>query len=271
MRRFLIPAALIAVSLPAVPAGAAPVSLDAACAQTRTLLYTSGGTNGAVVFAGSRFTVGARTVDVAAGTYGLIAEEGLRRKDQKTALGYLGAPRATVWHNEGAYFGTSWTTSYDQALAQAAGLPDDCAAAAGGLLSQSGDTYTYANVSVDIAEGAVVRWGQVQFRFTPQNVAVPAGQAIGYRAWLKASQAASLDATMRTIARTVAATVPEPTGEAIDELLRASVDPARAVPLKVRTLRSGALIWARNPYSKTYHAWRVYLKSGEPVARRVAG
>jgi hypothetical protein len=67
----------------------------------------------------------------------------------------------------------------------------------------------------------------------------------------------------------VASTV-DPDPAAIDQAIRTYPDPARAVPLKVRTLRRGSLIYGRNPYTKTYHAWRVYLKSGEALARRVA-
>lgn len=271
MRRLFVPAvSLLLLSPAALPASAAPVSLDAACEATRTLLATQGGSNGTVTFAGPRFSVGSLVVDSADGTYGLISGEGLRAKDRKTALGYLRQPKAKAWLNAGRFYGLVWGTSYEQAMAQASGLPEVCSTAAGGLLSQSGDTYSYANVSVDISDGAVVRWGTTTFRFGPQTVTVPSGPTVAYGAWLKASQAASLDATLRTIVRTVAATVPQPTPKAIDTLLRASIDPDRAVPLKVRTLRSGALLSGRNPYTKTYHAWRVYLKSGEPTARRVA-
>lgn len=270
MRGVVVPVLSLLLLGPAVPATAAPVSLNEACEATRTLLATQGGSNGTVTFAGSRFAVENLVVDAGAGTYGVLAGEGLRAKDRRVALGYLKTPKATAWFNDGRFYGLVWGTSYEQAMAQATGLPQDCATAAGGLLSQSGATYNYANVSVDISDGAVVRWGTTTFRFGAQEVAVPSGQAVAYGAWLKASQAASLNATLRTIVRTVAQSVPEPTPKAIDALLRASVDPERAVPLKVRTLRSGALLSGRNPYTKTYYAWRVYLRAGEPIARRVA-
>ncbi len=246
------------------------MSLNDACAATLAALSSTGGTSGATVFAGSRFTAGSRIIDAQAGTYGLIAGEGLSTKDRKAALGYLKKPTATAWLNAGKFYGTSWVDSYQAALAQVAGLPSDCAAAAGGLLSQSGSTYTYANVSVDIDAGAVTRWGTTSFTFGGQNLPLPQGSPVAYASWLKASQAASLNATLRTITRTVAQSVPEPTKEAIDTLLRASIDPDRAVPLQIRQLRAGSLLSARNPYTKTYHAWRVYLKDGQPVARKVA-
>lgn len=270
MRRFAIPGVTVVLLGLAVAPACAAVSLNDACANTIAALSSTGGTSGPTVFAGSRFTSGSRITDASAGTYGLIAGEGLSVKDRKAALGYLKTPRAKAWVNAGRYYGTGWTDSYPSALAQVAGLPADCAAAAGGLLSQSGNTYTYANVSVDITAGAVTRWGNTSFTFGAQNLPLPQGETVSYAEWLKASQAASLNATLRTITRTVAQTVAEPTPEAIDVLLRASVDPNRAVPLRIRGLRAGSLLSGRNPYTKTYHAWRVYLKDGTPVARRVA-
>lgn len=269
MRRIAVPVTVVLLAAPA-SAQAAPVSLDAACAQTRTLLSTTGGTNGAAVFAGRRFEVGAKVVDEGSGTYGLIADEGLRRKDRVNALNYLNIPRAKVWHHPDSYFANGWVSSFDDALDLATGLPRQCGVAAGGLLSQSGSTFTYANVSVEIVNGTVTRWGDTRFQFGPRTVRVPDGQQVAYAGWLKASQAASLNATMRTISRTVAASLDDPTGAQIEQALVAAIDPDRAVPLRVRSLRSGALIWARNPYTKTYHAWRVYLRDGEPIARRVA-
>jgi hypothetical protein len=270
MRRIAIPGATVVLVGSVVAPAPATVSLNEACAATLAALGSNGGTSGATVFAGSRFTSGSRITDAQAGTFGMIAGEGLSAKDRKEALGYLGKPTATAWLNSDSFYGTSWVDSYEAALAQVAGLPADCAAAAGGLLSQSGVTYTYANVSIDIESGAVTRWGTTSFTFGAQNLPLPQGTPVAYTSWLKASQAASLNATLRAITRTVAQTVPEPTKEAIDALLRTSVDPARAVPLRIRQLRAGSLLSGRNPFTKTYHAWRVYLKDGQPVARKVA-
>ena len=270
MRRLAVSGATVVLLGLAVAPAPATVSLNDACAKTVQTLGSTGGTAGPVVFAGPRFTSGSRITDSSAGTYGLIAGEGLSPRDRKAALGYLKKPSAKAWLNAGKFYGTGWADSYQSAVAQVVGLPVDCAAAAGGLLSQSGDTYTYANVSVDIDGGAVIRWGNLSFTFGAQNLAAPGGTPISYAAWLKASEAASLNATMRAITRSVAATVTEATPEAIDAQLRAAIDPNRAVPLQVRMLRAGSLLSGRNPYTKTYHAWRVYLKDGTPVARKVA-
>lgn len=270
MRRYVILAAVCLTGASVVPAHANPVSLNAACEKTVATLSSTGGTVGSVVFAGSRFAVGNRVVQSGIGTYGILAEEGLRAKDRKTALGYLKAPTATAWLNSGRFFSTSWTTSYPAAVTAAAGLPTDCSATAGGLLSSSGITYAYAHATVEIVDGAVTRWNTTPITFGAQSVNAPSGKTVPYASWLKASQAASLDATLRTITRTVAAEVDDPSRDSIDEAVRAAIDPDRAVPLTVRTLRSGALVSARNPYTKTYHAWRVYVKDGEPLARRVA-
>jgi hypothetical protein len=77
---------------------------------------------------------------------------------------------------------------------------------------------------------------------------------------------------MRELTRQVARDVNAagPGVAAIDAGVRAAVPADRVVPLKVRALRKGVLIHARNPYSGTYHAWRVYLKAGQAIARKVA-
>ena len=69
---------------------------------------------------------------------------------------------------------------------------------------------------------------------------------------------------MKQISRAVAASVNAsgPNVAAIDAATRAAVPTDRVVALKVRQLRRGVLIYGRNPCTKTYHAWRIYLKSG---------
>lgn len=270
MLRLAVPAAtVLLVGTAAVPAAAEPVSLNDACAATLAILANTGGSNDAAIFAGSRFSVGNRVI-AADGTYGIISQE-LTVRERKAALKYLGATSAVQsWFNEGSYFGTEWNDSYAAALAQASGLPADCAAAAGPLTSSNGSTYYYANATVDIVDGAVTGWDGNAFTFGPQQLALPPGPSVAYAVWRKPAEAASLNSTLRTMSRSVVQELVEPTPRSIDARMRAVVDPDRAVPIRVTTLRKGALASARNPYTKTYHAWRVYLKRGEAVARKVA-
>lgn len=255
--------ALAVTVVAALPAAAEPIAIDAACQATRDAL-AGGGTAGEVVFAGQRWRAGSQIVD-SSGTYGLIAGEGLRAKDRKAALRYLKVPDATAWFDAGRFPGQN----YAQARLQAIGLPEDCARAAGLFLSRSGSTYQYANLSVTLDDaGRIVQWANLNFTYGPQTVDLPA-PVVSFGKWQRASQAASLNATMRTIARTVAGSVPADP-EAIAASLRSYADPVRAVPLKVRTLRAGALLYGRNPFTKTYHAWRVYVKDGTLAAKRVA-
>jgi hypothetical protein len=58
--------------------------------------------------------------------------------------------------------------------------------------------------------------------------------------------------------------------ETIDAAVRAALPTDRVVPVRTRQLRAGTLLFSRNPYTKAYHAWRVYLKDGEALAKRVA-
>lgn len=270
MRRTAIPAATVLLfGLAAVPATAAPVSIADACAATIAKLATTGGTNGSAVFAGSRFSVGNLVVVEDDGTYGDITQE-LTPRERKAAYKYLKYHAdATSWGRSGWYFGTTWNDSYSVALAQASGLPADCAAAAGPLISQAGNTYTFTNASVDIVDGSLTRWDDISFTLAAQQVDLPPGPTMPYSAWQRPSEAASLNSTLRSITRTVAQTV-TPTRAGIMAALRAEIDPDRAVPLRLHRLRQGGLVSGRNPYTKTYHAWRVYLKNGTPIARKVA-
>jgi hypothetical protein len=120
-------------------------------------------------------------------------------------------------------------------------------------------------------QGRLAQFGAVSVSYGAQSIVAPTG-AVGYAAWRKASEAASLNATMKDLSRTVAATVNADgaTVAAIDAATRASVPTDRVVPLKVRQLRRGVLMYGRNPYTRTYHAWRIYVKNGDAVARRVA-
>jgi hypothetical protein len=272
----LVGATGLLLGLVAAPAHADPVALDAACRSTSEALsaggvVTSGG--GTLTVAGTRLRIGSRLIDPS-GTYGLLAGEGVRAKDRRAALAYLRAPRATAWVLEGRYpTATGWGTSYEQARQEAIGLPADCIAAAGGLVSRSGPTYQYEQVTVTLdAAGRLTTWSTVAeqrtFAYGTQSLDLPA-RPVAYARWQRASQAASLNATMRTVARGVAASA-DADPAAIDAALRTAIDPGRAVPLRLRELRSGTLIFARNPYTGTYHAWRVYVRDDEVRARRVA-
>jgi hypothetical protein len=274
MRRSHAAAAVLLV-VGATPASATSVSLDAACQATREAL-AAGGTiaPGDVVVAGPRIVVGGRILEPS-GTYGLLTSEGLRERDRKAALGYLRAPRATAWFAVGRFPDATggWTSDYEQARAVAVPLPADCGASAGSLLSRSGATYQYARATVVLDEaGRISQWSgaglNLSFTYGPQRVDLPT-RWVAFARWQRASQAASLNATMRTIARAVAAAT-EPRPVAIAEAMEAAIDPDRAVPLRTRALRQGTLMFARNPYTRTYHAWRVYVRDGEVRARRVA-
>lgn len=271
MRRIATPVAtVVLLGLVAAPSSAQTVSLNAACAATLSTLATVGGTTDSAIFAGPRFSVTNRIIDSVEGTYGVLTQEPVTPTERKAALKYLGAPRAQAWINAGRFYGTEWGGSYPQALAAASGLPQDCEGAAGPLVSVAGTTYTYANVTVEIVAGAVSRWGDLAFTIGPQQLQIPPGPLVSFADWAKASQAASLNTTLRSMTRTVAQTATDPTPTRLYRQLREAVEPDRAVPLRVHKLRQGGLVSGRNPYTKTYHAWRVYLKNGTPIARKVA-
>ncbi len=279
------PAAADSVALPE-----ALTAVDGACTQTRTALTTSGGAvvegDTTVTLAGDRFAVagpGANRVAVAAeGTYAALSDDGLRAKERKAALRYLKRPAATWWFNPGAFWspGAGWSASYAESASGAIPIPTSCAqevAAAADPVERDGRRWVFtlpgqgAFVVVEDGLGRLSQFGAVAVSYAAQSVSVPTG-TVEFVAWQKASQAASLNSTMKQISRSVAAAVNAqgPTVAGIDAATRAAVPTDRVVPLKVRQLRRGVLIYGRNPYTKTYHAWRVYLKKGEALARRVA-
>lgn len=272
-----VAAAGLLLGLGVHPAQADPVGIDVACRVTTDALE-GGGTvtsgEGAVGVAGTRLRVGARVIDPT-GTYGLVSADGLRTKDRKAALGYLGSPRATSWFAAGRFPTTAgWVTSYEQARQEAIGLPADCTAVAGPYVSGSGPTVQYERLTVTLDDaGRIALWDAggdaLTFTYGPQTIDLPPAPRVAYSRWQRASQAASLDATMRAIARQAATSVVADPA-AIEAALEAAVDPGRVVPLRLRELRQGTLIYARNPYTRTYHAWRVYVRDGEVRARRVA-
>lgn len=265
-------------------------SVGASCAQTRAALLSTGGRvieqEQTVTLAGDRFAVvgpGTNRVAIAGdGTYGAMADDSLRRKDRRAALRYLKRPGATWWLNPGAFWSpaSGWSASFEESAGAAVPIAATCAqdlAAAVDPVVRDGQRWEFsipgqgAVVVVEDAQGRLAQLGQVTAAYGVESVSAPPG-AVAYAAWQKASQAASLNATMKQISTGVATTVNagDPTVAGIDAATRAAVPTDRVVPVKVRQLRRGVLIYGRNPYTKTYHAWRIYLKGGEAVARRVA-
>lgn len=284
---------LTAVCAPAV---AAPVplpealeSVTAACAATTTALTTVGGRavdgDSSVAVTGGRYAVsgpGANRVAIAGeGTFGAVADDGLRAKDRRAALRYIKRPGATWWLNPGAFWSPAagWSATLDDAVRAALPLSATCAQdlAAADSVDRDGSRWVFTLpgqgpfVVVTDGQGRLSQFGALAVTYGAQSIAAPSG-AVAFAAWQKASQAASLNSTMKQISRAVAESVNAsgPNVAAIDAATRAAVPTDRVVPLKVRQLRRGVLIYGRNPYTKTYHAWRIYLKAGEAVARRVA-
>ncbi len=265
-------------------------AVTSACTAARVALVANGGSltsSGAVkVFAGARFEVddssGQRVVDSQAGTFGSLAGSGVSGKTRKKALAYLGQPGAAWWVNAGRFQtdALGWSASFEQARDGALPVDGSCAQALDGAFDEverTGNSWTFnvamqgpVTVVID-SEGRLAQGWGFSFDYSAREVTVPTG-AIGYRGWRKASEAAGLRPTLRDLARQVASSVNsgEPDLQAIAEAARAAVPPDRVVAIKVRQLRAGTLLYARNPYTRTYHAWRVYLKNGMARATRVA-
>jgi hypothetical protein len=265
-------------------------TVTAACDSSRAALAAGGGSivspSSVKLFEAGRFEVDSgtvqRVVTAEDGTFGSIAAEGLPVRTRKKALGYLKRPGATWWVNAGRFESpvNGWSATFEQARDAQIGLDGTCAQPLAGAFDEverDGDAFTFVvpladpvTVSLD-GDGRLTRWADVVYDYAARSVTVPA-DAIGYRSWQKASQAASLRAELRLLAREVATGVNAGQAdlEAIDAAARAALPTDRAVPVRIRKLRAGTLLYARNPYTKTYHAWRVYLKGGEALAKRVA-
>ena len=114
----------------AAPAVAAPVplpealeSVTAACASTSSALTSVGGRavdgDSSVAVTGDRFAVsgpGTNRVAIAGeGTFGAVADDGLRPKDRRAALRYIKRPGATWWLNPGAFWSPAagWSATFD--------------------------------------------------------------------------------------------------------------------------------------------------------------
>ncbi len=278
--------------LGAAPAAAEPVGTTAAgqqaaqaCESGRQALLATGGSvsspSGQDLFAPGRFTTTGRVVIESAGTYGAIADEPLLARERRAALRYLKRPAAAWWLRAGV-FATSdqgWAATYEQARAAAVTFDGTCAqvlAAASGVQAvTNGWVFTLPDgtaVSATVDDmGRLTSLGDLTVDYEAVTVPTPRG-AVGYLRWRRASEAASLNSTMRMLTREVASQVNAgpPTIAAIDAAIRAAIPVDRAVALKVRQLRRGVLVHGRNPFTGTYHAWRVYVKKDTAVARRVA-
>ncbi len=273
-----------------VPLPDALAAVDVSCAQTRAALLSSGGqavdAQKTVTMAVDRFAVtgpGTNRVSIAAdGTYGALADDNLRVRDRKAALRYLKRPGATWWLNPGVFWSptAAWASSFEDSAGAALPIAENCAqelTSAADPVVRDAQRWEFtipgqgAVVVVQDAPGKLTQFGPVAVSYAVQTISAPSG-AVAYSSWQKASQAASLNSTMKQISRSVAVAVNagDPTVAGIDAATRAEVPTDRVVALKVRQLRRGVLVYGRNPYTKTYHAWRIYLKGGEAIARRVA-
>lgn len=302
MLRVLAGSSVVLLGLTATPATAdtlatpGPVSvtefvtsINAACRVSRDALRDGGGSvsgPAAVVVAPGRFEriLDGRTlvVDEATGTYGSLTEGGLGTRMLAVAQRYLDRPRATHWLKRRSFPAASasgWTQLFDEARSGALQMNDDCAAELVGsqqTASRNGNAWTVGTTSVTLDDtGRLVEWAAPAFvrtfSYGARSVGLPSA-TVSYQRWTKTSQAASLNATLRMTTRQVARSVNASvvSAEAVEQGLKAVADAGRAVPLHLRQLRKGSLLYARNPFTNTYYAWRVYLKNGTAVARRVA-
>lgn len=290
------PAAL-AMALCATPAAADPVpvadalaAVGQACRASRDALLGAGGT---VTAGDERLAVSPggyqlqglalnRVVLPGVGTYGRVADDGLSRGQLRKAWRYLRRPAAEWWLDPSRFWspGLGWAANYEQSRDAAVVIDATCIQALNGAAEpaeRTGDSWQFvitgqAGVTVlTDAQGRLTAWADTRYEYAPPAVTAPAG-TVAHRAWQRASQAASLNAALREMTRQVARGVNAgvPSVAAIDAAARVATPTGRAVPVEVRQLRRGVLFHGRNPYTKAYHAWRVYLKGGEAVARRVA-
>lgn len=281
----------VAVVLGGAPAAAEPIDpatagqqVSQACESGRQALLATGGSvsspAGQVLLAPGRFTAPGRVVVESAGTYGAIAEEPLRARERRAALRYAKRPAAAWWLNSGAFAtsGQGWAATYQQARAAAVPFDGTCAqglaAATGVQMLPDGWVFTMPAGTISVTvddQGRLISLDKFTVDYQVAAIPTPRG-TVGYRMWRKAAEAASLNSTMRTLTRAVAAQVNAgtPAIPAIDAAIRTAIPADRAVPLRVRQLRRGVLVYGRNPFTGTYHAWRVYLKQDMAVARRVA-
>ncbi|HPE13268.1 MAG: hypothetical protein H6524_04910 [Actinobacteria bacterium] len=269
-----------------VSASDAVAQINAACSASRDVLVGVGGTiDGPVDLVSSpgRLASGSQgkdlVLDSATGTYGALSNSGLSARKRATALKYLKRSDATHWLNRGVFADpqSGWTASFEQARDASLDIGSDCA---GGLADQSvtrsANTWRFATAVVTVDEaGRLLAWEaqgvERRFSYAVGSIDLPE-RTVTFAQWSRASQAATLNATLRTLSRQIATTVNQSpaTAEAIAEQAAAAVADPRAVPLKVRQLRKGTLLFARNPYTKRYHAWRVYVRDEQAVARPVA-
>lgn len=297
MRIAVIGPVLLAGSLGAAPAAADPVpvaealaAVAQACQASRAALISGGGTvtagdeRLAVSPGGFQFDSPAfnRVVLPGVGTYGLVADDGLSRAQSRRAWRHLRRLAADWWFEPDRFWspGVGWAATFEQSRDAAVSVDAACAQALSAAVEpvqRTGSTWQFTipgspglTVVTD-GQGRLTAWADTRYDYGAASVTAPA-RAVPHAAWQKAAQAASLNSALRTLTRDIARTVNAdlPSVAAIDAAARAATPVDRAVPLRVRQLRRGVLFHARNPYTKAYHAWRVYLKGGKAVARRVA-
>ncbi|HQR79598.1 MAG TPA: hypothetical protein PLT68_05195 [Actinomycetota bacterium] len=289
--------ALLAGSVCATPAAADPVPLadslvaiGNACRASRAALLGTGGT----VSTGAERTVVSpagflqqrpafnRVVVAGTGTYGMVADDGLGRLQLRRAWRYLHRPTTQWWFDAGRFWSPArgWAATFEQSRDAVVTVDETCGQSLGAAVEpvdHSGDAWQFtipgqAGVTVVTdGQGRLAAWADTRYEYGTPAVTAPSA-AVSHLAWLKAAQAAALNADLRAMTREVARQVNAsvPSVAAIDAAARATNPADRVVLVRVRQLRRGVLFHARNPYTRTYHAWRVYLKRGEAVARRVA-
>jgi hypothetical protein len=194
-------------------------TVAAACDLSGVALAAGGGSisSGSTLklFEAGRFEVDSgtaqRVVTSEAGTFGSIAASGLSVKTRKKALAYIKRPGATWWVNAGRFESPAhgWSATFEQARDAQIGLDGTCAQSLDGALDEVervGDTFTFSvplgepvTVSIDV-DGRLTAWAGVVYDYAARSVTVPAN-AIAYRSWQKASEAASLRAELRSLAR----------------------------------------------------------------------
>jgi hypothetical protein len=282
---------LLAVGMSPASADAASASdavaqINAACAVSYDALVTAGGAvEGPVdlVLSPGRLALSSQgaglVLDAQTGTYGALADSGLSSGKRTTALKYLKRSDASHWLNRGVFPDqqSGWITSFEQARDASLDIGSECAAdLADQSVTRDGKIWRFANATVTLDEGGRLSEWETQgvlrrFSYAVNPIDLPE-RTVSFARWERASQAASLNATLRALTRQIATTVNEApaTVAAIAEQTSAVAAAPRAVPLKIRGLRQGVLLYARNPYTKRYHAWRVYLRDELAVARRVA-
>ena len=236
------------------------------------------------------------------GTFERIDSQSPDPRNKRRALTYLNKPGARYWIRPNRYFSVglgayvvdAWAALRDTWLRVSPPCGDPAATSADRVVDSSGYTWTLERLrrrlhgaqrlaggragrlirseilhvhpsgSVAQMSGSAYAYGAPAFTNVPTRQ-----QAVTYKQWSKAYSAASINADLRNQARAVARDVnvngPRSVAQ-IRQQMRALTEP----PIRVRTVAGGALIHRTNPYTGTYHAWQVVLRSGRAAAIKVA-